>query len=153
MRTRSMLAAAVAAASLLVACGSDSGSSGALDTDTYCAKIKEYKAKASGFDSIFSSDTPDAKATETAFTTMQEMLQTLTDTAPAEIKTDVSTVNDATKELIAIFAKYEWDVAKLATATDDATKLQAIMSDTKVSEASDRLDTFSQDTCGIAQDS
>jgi predicted outer membrane protein len=182
MRTRPLFVAAVAAASLLAACGSDSSTSKPTDTTTagatdttaaaggtdttaaapsgsvsndpavvaYCKQIQAYKDKANSFNDVFNADTPDPKATEAAFTTMQSMLEDLANGAPSDIKADVDTVNGATKQLIAIFAKYEWDVTKLAASATDAAQLQTLMSDSAVSAASANLDTWGQQQCGFA---
>ena len=177
MRTRALFAAAAAALTLLAACGSDSKSgaagttagtettgTGGSDTTTgatgsvnpefadYCQKISDYKANANKFDEVFTSNTPDPAKTEEAFTSMKTLLQGLVDDAPADIAADVSTVNDATGQIIAIFDKYEWDVIKLSAAGDDATKFQEVLNDPKVNEASTRLDTWGQENCGFAPD-
>ncbi len=179
MRTRALIAAAAAALTLLAACGSDSKSgtagttastettgtgTGGSDTTTgatgsvnpefadYCQKINDYKANANKFDEVFTSNTPDPAKTEEAFTSMKTLLQGLVDDAPADIAADVSTVNDATGQIIEIFTKYEWDVIKLSNASDDAAKFQEVLNDTKVNDASTRLDTWGQQNCGFAPD-
>ena len=171
MRTRVIIAAAAASLVLLTACGSDSKSStasttastGGTDTTTagtgtvnpefaaYCAQITDYKDNAKAFDSVFASDTPDPAKTEEAFTTMKDRLESLAANAPDDIKADVATVNEATGSVIEIFAKYEWDVIKLAASTEDATKFQTLLSDQKVNDASARLDTWGQENCGFAE--
>jgi hypothetical protein len=116
----------------------------------YCAQITDYKDNASAFDSVFSSNTPDPAKTEEAFTSMKAKLQSLADNAPDAIKPDVAAVNEATGKVIEIFAKYEWDVIKLSSAGDDATKFQEILNDQTVNDASARLDTWGQENCGFA---
>lgn len=174
MRTRVLLAASAAALTLLAACGSDSKSDSAADTTAaaettaagsdsttagtgavnpefadYCAKITAYRDNADSFDDVFTSETPDPAKTEEAFTSMKTLLQDLTDNAPDDIAADVATVNDATGEIIAIFAKYEWDVIALSNAGDDATKFQEVLNDSAVNDASTRLDTWGQENCGF----
>jgi hypothetical protein len=138
--------------SLAVACGSSGSGSGAISEKAYCQLIKDYKADSSKFDAVFSSSTtPDPAKVKEAFGSMQGMLKNLADKAPAAIKADVTTVVTATDKLIGLLSKNDYDFTKLS-ASADAQELQTVMSDTKVSEASGRLDKYGQDTCGIAPD-
>lgn len=147
-RLTTLIIGAALATALLASCGDDakSGSS----TSDYCARIKAYKDKSNEFNSVFS-DTPDAAKVEEAYTTMQSMLHGLNNGAPAEIKADVAAMNTAIDKVVAIFAKYEWDVTALAAAPEFA-ELQTELDGTEMQASSDRLEAYSTSTCGIPSD-
>ncbi len=149
-RSISLLAGAVLAATVFVGCGDDAKSGSGSSTTTYCAKIAAYKAKSTELDSVFTG-TPDSAKIEAAFTTMQLMVNDLKSDAPAEIKADVTTMSDAIDSVVKIFAQYDWDFVKLASAPEFAT-LQNDLAGADMSAASDRLEAYSTDTCGIASD-
>lgn len=189
MRTRTFTLAALAAISLLAACGSDD--EGAADTTTtstaaettapdttaaetttpettteattagsvnpefaeYCAQIQDYKDQTNAMDSIFnSSDIPAVDQVKTAMETVDQMMQSLEDNAPAEIKADVATVNAATSELIDFFAANDYDLSKIATDQDLIAQFQDIVDNTDASDAGDNLDTWALENCGIEPD-
>jgi ABC-type oligopeptide transport system substrate-binding subunit len=130
-----------------------SSSGGAASTGNYCQMIKDYKAEASKFDSVFSSNNPDPAKTKVAFDTMSGMLKDLSAKAPAEIKAETVKVVDATDKIIALLAKNGYDMTKVSANAADVKELQTVMSDTSVSAASAKLDTYGKDKCGIVPDS
>jgi len=145
-RSMSLLAGAVLATTVLAACGDDD-SSGSGSTGDYCAKIATYVAKSEELDSVFTG-TPDPAKIEDAFTTMQAMVSDLKSDAPAEIKADVTTMSSAIDSVVEIFSQYDWDLIALASAPEFAT-LQQELQGADMTASSDRLQAFSQDTCGI----
>ena len=145
-RSISLIAGAVLATTLIVSCGDDD-KSGASSTGDYCAKIATYVAKSDELDSVFTG-TPDPAKIEDAFTTMQAMVTDLKSDAPAEIKADVTTMSTAIDSVVKIFSQYDWDLVALASAPEFAT-LQQDLQGADMTAASDRLQAFSQDTCGI----
>ncbi|HQZ35867.1 MAG TPA: hypothetical protein PK020_15685 [Ilumatobacteraceae bacterium] len=147
-RSISLIAGAVLAATLFVGCGDDAKSG--TSTAAYCGKIAAYKAKSDELDVVFTG-TPDADAVKTAFTTMQSMVHDLNKGAPAEIKTDVATMSGAIDNVVKIFSQYDWDFVKLASAPEFAT-LQSDLAGADMTAASDRLEKYSSETCGIAPD-
>ena len=149
-RSISLVAGAVLATTLFVGCGDDAKSGSSGSTAAYCAKIAAYKAKSDELSSVFTA-APDSAKVKDAFTTMQSMINDLRSDAPAEIKTDVTTMSDAIDSVVKIFSQYDWDFVKLASAPEFAT-LQKDLQGADMSAASARLETFSSDTCGIASD-
>ena len=144
-RTTTLLIGALATVTMLGACGDDSGG-GAVSEKAFCGMIQDYKDKADSFDSAF--DSTDPKDIENAFTTMQGVLHDLDDAAPAEVKEDLGVMVESVDRMIEIFDKYDWDFTKLATAPEFA-ELSAELEGQAMSDASDRLDAYSKDTCGI----
>ena len=149
-RSIALLATTVFATTLFVSCGDDATSSSGGSTATYCAKIAAYKAKSDELDAVFTG-TPDSAKIEDAFTTMQSMVNDLKSDAPAEIKNDVTAMSNAIDSVVKIFSQYDWDFVKLASAPEFAT-LQEELAGADMTAASDRLEAFSSDTCGIASD-
>ena len=130
----------------LVGCGDDAKSG--TSTTAYCGKIAAYKAKSDELDAVFTG-TPDADAVKTAFTTMQSMVHDLNNNAPTEIKGDVATMSGAIDNVVKIFSQYDWDFVALASAPEFAT-LQTDLAGADMTAASDRLEKYSSETCGIA---
>ena len=148
-RSTTLLLSAVAMTALLGACGDDKKSSGGSSDAAYCTMIKAYKTKSDEMGSFM--DSGDAKSLKTAFTTMQSMIHDLDKKAPSKLAADVHTMTGAVDKIVAIFAKYDWDVQKLAAAPD-AAELSTTMNTPEVSSASERLDAYSTDVCKIAPD-
>jgi len=146
-RSIALIAGGLLATTLFVGCGDDAKSGSGSSTADYCAKIAAYKAKSDELDSVFTG-TPDSAKIEEAFTTMQSMVSDLKSDAPAEIKQDVTTMSDAIDSVVKIFSQYDWDFVKLASAPEFAT-LQQELAGADMTAASDRLEAFSTDTCGI----
>ena len=160
----------VAATTVLAACGNDkksgaqsgttspAGTAAAATTEPasggdYCARIQAYKDTSDSFDSVFASDeVPQPAAVEEAFTTMQAMVHDLQNGAPAEIKADVDTMATSIDEVVALFSQYNWDLMALSTSPDMAA-LQEKLDGAEMQAVSDRLDAYSEGTCGIPSDS
>lgn len=149
-RSIALIGGAVLATAVFVGCGDDAKSGSAGSTAAYCAKISAYKAKADELDSVFSG-TPDPAKFEAAFTTMQTMVHDLKSDAPAQIKSDVTTMSGAIDSVVKIFSQYKWDATALTTAPEFAT-LQQDLQGANMTDASARLEAFSKDTCGIVSD-
>ena len=146
----SLIAGGVLVTTLFVGCGNDSKSGPGGSTQAYCAKVVAYKAKSDELGAVFSG-TPDAHQVKEAFTTLQSMAHDLGKNAPAKIKKDVSTEATALDSVIKILAKYDYDFAKLAAAPEFA-DFSSSLDSPEVKAASDRLQAYSTDTCGIASD-
>ena len=86
------------------------------------------------------------------FDKIDEIISNVQAKAPAEIKDDVATVAKNFQDVRAIFAQYDFDIAKLtsaATADSSLTdKLQSLNSD-EFNAASQRVNTYLQEKCGI----
>jgi len=143
--------AAVLAASTFTACGDDSSSGSG--PDAYCARIQAYKDKSDSLDVVFAGDElPDPAKLKDAFTTMQTMIHDLEKGAPSEIAADVAKQGAAIDSVVAIFDKYDWDLMALA-ASPDMAEMQTQMTGEEMTAASDRLEAYSTNTCGIESSS
>lgn len=137
----------VAATTILGACGDDSSKSGS--ASSYCDRIKDYKTKSDSFDALFGgSEIPKAEDVKAAYTTMQSMVHDLQDGAPAEIKADVDTMATTVDSIVTIFSKYDWDLMTLSTSEDWAALVEQLDGE-EMQAVTDRLDAYSEDTCGI----
>jgi len=148
-RSTTLLLGALAATALLGACGDDKKSGGSSDA-AYCAQIKDYRATSDALDSTF--ENPTSASVETAFTTMQGMIHELDKNPPAAISADVHTMTAAVDRIVAIFEQYDWDLVALQTAPEYA-ELQQQLTGEEFSGASDRLEAYSMDVCGLPADS
>jgi len=117
------------------------GSAGDSDLCTYAKQLEETTNP----DSFSNMD----KAT---FDKIDEIITNVQAKAPDEIKDDVATVAKNFQDVRAIFAQYDFDIAKLtsaATADSSLTdKLQSLNSD-EFNAASQRVNTYLQEKCGI----
>ena len=114
----------------------------------YCALITSYEADTDAYGGVLDSDNPDPAEVETAFRAIAARVDALEQQAPASIKSDVSAMADATRQLIDLFEKYDWDVAALM-ASDDLSTIVTLMDSDAISTADERLEQYSEETCGI----
>ena len=142
----------VAATSVLAACGDDSSSKGG-SAASYCDRIKAYKTTSDSFDTLFNgSEVPKADDVKNAYTTMQTMVHDLQSGAPAEIKADVDTMAGTVDSIDGIFSKYNGDLMALSN-SDDWVALQTQLDNPEMQAVTDRLDAYSENTCGIPTES
>lgn len=142
----------VLAGTVLAACGGDDKAGGS-STEAYCERVKAYKAETEAFDKVFESDdVPTADVMKQAFTTAQKGAKDLLKGVPSEIKADATLVSKGMDEMVALFEKHDWDIMALA-ASDDLEAFNTLIEDTDIEAASDRLDEFSEKTCGIPAES
>jgi outer membrane murein-binding lipoprotein Lpp len=149
-RCTTLALGAVIAATLFAGCGDDAKSGSGSDA-AYCARIAAYLAKSDELDGAFTG-TPDPAKVEQAFTTMQSMVHDLNDGAPDTIKGDVATMTTAIDSVVEIFGKYDWNFTVLASSPEFA-QLQEDLGGADMQGASDRLNTYSEETCGIVDTS
>lgn len=152
-RSTTMLIGALAATALFAACGDDdkkSSDGGGTSDAAYCAQISEYRTTTDALDGVF--DNPTAASVEDAFTTMQGMIHDLDQNPPSAIADDVHTMTDAVDRIVAIFEQYNWDFVALSTAPE-FTELQETLEGEQFTAASDRLESYSIDVCGLPADS
>jgi hypothetical protein len=75
------------------------------------------------------------------------------DSAPSEIKQDVTTVADAFKKFSELLAKYDYDLSKLSAAAQNDPQLRQqatdVLSDTKVDDANNRIVAYAEQVCGV----
>lgn len=156
-RITTIVIAAVTATAMLAACGdddkksSDGGSSdtaAAGDDDAYCARVETYEQTSDALDSVFDNPAATGDDVRAAFETMADLASGLEDGAPAEISADLATLNGAVDRMLEIFEQYDWDFAALETAPEGA-ELGTLMESAEVTAATDRLDAWALDTCGI----
>jgi hypothetical protein len=114
----------------------------------FCNVAKEITS--SDFGSALSDSNPDLKA---GLSQVNDALARAKDSAPSEIKADVTTLADALKKYTDFLAKYDYDVAKITQAAQkDPTVLQQAteaLSDPKIEQASTRIEAYATQVCGI----
>jgi hypothetical protein len=163
-------ALAVVVAAGLTACGSDSGSS----NDTTAATSGAAAGSGNG-GSDASVDVPKGDSNsdlckyareleqsnaEQDFTDLdkeqfekfQEIVGNIQDKAPDEIKADIDKLASAWGDIKAVFAKYDYDLAKLGQAAAKDPELQAKLESFSTGDfatASARIDAYFKETCGI----
>ena len=135
----------------LIACGSDGGSSSSGGSSgssggssDLCDSAQELQ------DANVATDPTSLKQED--FEKFEDIVAELQDKAPAEIKADLDTFAEGFAKVKAIFAKYDYDAQKLtaAAATDTALQQQLqSLSGEEFTAASNRIDQYFQDTCGI----
>jgi hypothetical protein len=135
---------ATAALFALTACGDSGGKGGA--SGSYCDLVRSYTSSNSALDDAFTSG--DAGALKTELNKLKPMLQTLQSQAPDEIKADVDLMATNLLKMIDVFDKYDYDMTKVAAAPEFADVSTAMTSD-EVSKASDNLDKYESEVCGI----
>jgi hypothetical protein len=93
-----------------------------------------------------------SKPNKETFTKIESFMGDLQAKAPAEIKADLATVAKNLQDVKAFFAQYDFDIAKLTSAVQAdpslAQRLQAL-NDDEFNAASQKLDTYLQEKCGI----
>jgi len=128
----------------VTSCSSDAATSSA----DYCEMIRTYQADSDTYGDVFDAATPDPAAVEAAFRAISAHIDALSAKAPASIKTDVAAMSDATHQLIDLFEKYDWDSVALAQ-SDDLEALSTLMDSDAINSANERLEQYSEETCGI----
>jgi hypothetical protein len=113
------------------------GSGGGGSTASFCDTVKKFKDDAQ-LDNAFSDPTKLDKIA-TAF-------DQLTKSAPSEIKTDMNTLNDAIKKIVAAVKAAGNDPSKAFGAILAAS---ASFDQAKVTQASNNVDKFAKDKCGV----
>jgi hypothetical protein len=84
---------------------------------------------------------------------VSEAFDQLRDTAPDEIRDDIQLLGDQLDEFIAVLDEYDFSFTALAEAAADNPELAASLdavSSPEFEEASDRVDTYVTDVCGIS---
>jgi hypothetical protein len=134
----------------LTACGGDDESSGG---KTYCQRIEAMQAQGDAFDELFTgTEPPSAEDTEKAFTTMQKALKAMGKGAPEEIAADVATMTKGMDDLVKALDENKWDFEAALTGPD-AEKIGALLESSEMEAASDRLEKYSEETCGLKSES
>jgi len=131
--------------------GGDSTSSGGGSSESgYCDRIRAYQEESNQIEAVLS--TSDPAALKTAFEAMQRLAADLEDNPPAEIADDVRIGGQIIDKTVELLAKFDYDIMKAAGAPEFA-ELDKQMSDPTAQAASDRLERWAEEKCGIAPDS
>lgn len=147
-RITTIVIAAVTATALLAACGDDDKKSSDGGSDAYCARVETYEQTSDALDGVFNNPAATGEDVRSAFEAMAGLAHDLEDGAPSEIAADLATVNGSIDRMLEIFEQYDWDFAALETAPE-AAELGTLMESAEVTAATDRLDAWALDTCGI----
>ncbi len=125
-------------------CGGDGG--GGSNTAKFCDAAEE--AKAAGDDLNSALDDGDAKQIKKVMKDALEQYEAAAKLAPKAIRDDIGVVRDAQEKMFAILEDNDFDVVE---AFNDKA-FEKLVGDKKIERASDRLDEFLSDECGIEPD-
>lgn len=126
----------------LVAC-SDGGTEA-----TYCERLTSYQTTASDVGTVFTDRSSTAEEIERTIDGLLDTVDDLRAAAPSEITGDIDTVRDAFGQLADLLANYDHDYAALL-ASPDASALAEVFTGDDVLAASDRLDRYGREACGL----
>lgn len=145
MRRSSKLVSLGIAGLLLAGCGGSSDEGGG-NAEGFCELAEE--ADAAGDDVSDALDSGRPKTIERALADAVEAYGAAAEDAPDDIKADVDTMIDAQTELQSVLEKNDFD---LEVAFEDP-DLQALFEDESIQEASDSVDAYLEDECGIERE-
>ncbi len=130
----------------LAACGGgDETPKTAKEGDAFCKAAQEASDASDEVDF----ESGDADALKKAIDDSLSSGKAAADKAPADIADTVKTVNDGQEELAKVFEDNNYDIT--AVIADE--KFIALTEDEEITDASDELDQYLDDKCGIASDS
>jgi hypothetical protein len=119
-------------------------------SDDFCSWVRKQE-KSQKLDDLFTGDSPEQLKTD--FLKARDFVAEAKKRAPGEIKEDVTTVLDAFEKLVGVLGKYNFSIqaAIEAAAADPVTKAVFDEMDTeKFSGASDRVDAYMTNVCGVS---
>lgn len=148
MRRSIAIAAGLAAALALVACGDDDEAGSGSSSD-YCTLIVSIYEKFDVIDATLSSSDSSPADAEAAINDVKSMIAQLRSAAPAEIKADVEAMATATLRMFEILAEYDYDEMVTDTAPESAEMLE-LFNSAEYEAASERLNDYEDATCDIA---
>lgn len=125
------------------ACGGDD--TAAVD---YCETVRGFEAQSDTFSALFEADDPDPKDVETAYRAIGAQIDALAAHPPAEIEAEVTAMAGAMHQLITLFERNNWDLASVYQ-SDDLGAFLDLMDSDAISGAQERLEQYSEETCGI----
>jgi len=114
----------------------------------YCQLVRKYDEESGLFDDLFATDTPDPAEVEAAFGGMKDIIDQLVASAPAEVKADAQVMGASTQKMVDLLAEYDYDLMALL-ASEDANALNELFNSAEVATASEHLDQYDQQVCGI----
>jgi hypothetical protein len=121
---------------------------------SFCDRAESVQAEFDSLDSEFSgSELPSGDVFDRA----ADAIADLADDAPSEIKADLETVADGVREIADLFGEVDLSDPEALNDPDNAEALQEMSTrmgelDEKVTGASDRVETYLKDECGIDPD-
>ncbi len=126
------------------ACGSESKSGSGGD---FCTLARAYDADQEATNDIFNG-TLDAAGIKKAYEDVASKIGAMVSAAPAEIKKDAQVLQTGLGTFNDVLKSVDYDIAKLAADPEAAAKL-AVFDSPEFNAASDNLDKYLSDTCGI----
>lgn len=153
-RSLAAMAGLAVVAFTAVACGSNdkSSSDGKGSSDAYCQMVASFKTDSDKVSALLGADNPDTAALKATFASLKPKVQQLLDEAPAEIKADLQLSTEAQLAAIALFEQYDYDLVTIST-SPEYTDLQTKYDTPQQTAASDHLNAWAKDTCGIVFES
>lgn len=132
----------VLSAAGLTACGGDDGDDGATD---YCTAARTFS---DGFDEFENAFEQDPESMRRAMTNVRQLVADFGRSAPAEIRDDMNWVTAAFNTVIDTLDRFDYDFMALAGDPEAIERLGALDSP-EFAAAADRVDEFTERTCGF----
>ncbi len=116
------------------------------DSDTFCALAVQFDENDPTTE-LFTSDDPEQLKVDWA--TAEDLISSLTAEAPAEIKPDFEILTAGFQQVGDLYEKYDWDFQALGEAASTDPDVAALADTAEADAASDRVDAYLQQVCGI----
>lgn len=142
--------AALAATPLLAACGDDEGSKGGATGD-FCTMARAFNAANDESTDIFFGE-PSKDEVKKVFEDLEKQIGAMVNAAPSEIKADAQVVQAGLKGMVDAMKSIDYDMTKLFTDPTLAEKLE-VLDTPEFEKASNNVDNYLQNTCGIDTES
>ena len=150
---------------VLTACGSSTSSESTSDSTTAVNPTETSKAPQSNSDfcknaalatssmeSVLSDENSDASP-EQSWTTMLSYASQMLKNAPDEIEKEARRLQEGISDYATVLAKYDYDFVAMAADPKITAEVEAIDKDGSMSKASEAVDKYLEESCGIPQGS
>jgi hypothetical protein len=155
---------ALSVMTVLTACGSSTSSDSTSDSTTAVNPTETSKAPQSNSDfcknaalatasmeSVLSEENSDASPEE-AWTSILSYASKMLENAPDEIEKEAQRLEEGISDYAAVLAKYDFDLMAMAQNPDSIAEVEAIDKDGSMSKASEAVDKYLEESCGIPQE-
>ena len=157
---------ALSVMTVLTACGSSAASDTTISDSTTAVKPTETSnapqsnsdfcknaALATGsLESVFADENSDASPAE-SWTLMLSYASQMLKDAPDEIKEEAGRLQEGISDYADVLGKYDFDLMAMAENPDSIAEVEAIDKDGSMAKASEAVDKYLEESCGIPQGS
>jgi hypothetical protein len=155
---------ALSVMTVLTACGSSTSSDSTSDSTTAVNPTETSKAPQSNSDfcknaalatssmeSVLSDENSNASPEE-SWTAMLSYASKMLKNAPAEIEKEARRLQEGISDYATVLAKYDYDFAVMAADPSITAEVEAIDKDGSMTKASEAVDKYLEESCGIPQE-